>query len=471
VPVPVWDDSFQPTVFARGIALGLVLTFTATIWPVRRAVQVSPIEAISTGPRRAGSPPGRLEQAMRLPGGSISQFPVRDVVRAPRRTALTVFGIAAVIAVLIAVVGMVDSFLATIDRGSEEILGDAPERVEVNLDSFYLADDDRVRSIADASGVASAEAGLRLGGSLYPAGAGGPPAPPDGSVDPPGVPDGERIDALISVIDLESPVWRPTLISGSVDEARPGVVISEKAAEDLGVGTGDPVTLRHPRREGLGYAFVESQLPVAAIHGNPYRFIVYMDISHADLFALDGIVNTLSVVPVPGVTNDDLKQELFARPAVAAVESVQDVADNVRDAIEEFLGFLYVVQAAILILAVLIAFNSTSISADERRREHATMFAFGLPVRTVLGLTMIESLIIGVIGTALGVLAGRVLLQWLITVLIPDTVPDLGVIVDVTPDTYLVAVLLGVLAVALAPVLTVRRLRRMDIPATLRVVE
>jgi putative ABC transport system permease protein len=231
------------------------------------------------------------------------------------------------------------------------------------------------------------------------------------------------------------------------------------------------VTLRHPRREGLGYAFVESQLPVAAIHGNPYRFIVYMDISHADLFALDGIVNTLSVVPVPGVTNDDLKQELFARPAVAAVESVQDVADNVRDAIEEFLGFLYVVQAAILVLAVLIAFNSTSISADERRREHATMFAFGLPVRTVLGLIMIESLIIGVIGTAVGVLAGRVLLQWLITVLIPETVPDLGVIIDVTPSTYLVALVLGVLAVALAPVLTVRRLRRMDIPATLRVVE
>jgi putative ABC transport system permease protein len=35
----------------------------------------------------------------------------------------------------------------------------------------------------------------------------------------------------------------------------------------------------------------------------------------------------------------------------------------------------------------------------------------------------------------------------------------------------LAALVLGVLAVAIAPLLTVRRLRRMDIPGTLRVVE
>jgi putative ABC transport system permease protein len=41
----------------------------------------------------------------------------------------------------------------------------------------------------------------------------------------------------------------------------------------------------------------------------------------------------------------------------------------------------------------------------------------------------------------------------------------------VSAGTVLTAVVLGVVAVALAPLLTVRRLRRMDIPGTLRVVE
>jgi putative ABC transport system permease protein len=43
--------------------------------------------------------------------------------------------------------------------------------------------------------------------------------------------------------------------------------------------------------------------------------------------------------------------------------------------------------------------------------------------------------------------------------------------VTLSPVSIATAVVLGVGAVALAPLLTLRRLRRMDIPATLRVVE
>lgn len=452
VPLPVWIDDFQWAVFARGVALGLFLTFVATIWPVSRAVRVDPVDAIRTRPR-GGSSPSAGERRLRLPGSSIVQMPLRDVVRAPRRTALTALGIAAAITVLIAVIGMVDSFLATVDRGEEQILGDAPERVDVSLDSFYLAGDERVSSIAGADGVAAAEPGLRLGGWLVP---------DDG---------GEEIEALLSLVDLQSPRWHPEAVRGTLDSDGPGLVISEKAAADLGVEPGDTVTLRHPRREGLGYRFVESEVPVIAVHGNPYRFVVYLDSDHADLFELGGIVNTVAVYPEEGTSGDALKRELFGRPGVSAVEAVQDVADNVREVINEFLGFLNVVQAAILLLAVLIAFNSTAISADERRREHATMFAFGLRTRTVLGLSVAESFIVGVIGTVVGVAVGRMLLQWLVKVLIPQTVPDIGIIIAVRPSTYVTAAILGVLAVSLAPVLTLRRLRRMDIPATLRVVE
>jgi putative ABC transport system permease protein len=453
VPLPVWLADFQPGVFARGIALGLALTFVATILPVARAVRVDPVEAIRSRPRGGASSDSKRGRALRLPGNSITQLPLRDVVRSPRRTLLTALGIAAAITVLIAVIGMVDSFLATVDRGTEQILGDAPDRVDVSLDSFYLASDEKVTSLAEAPGVASAEPGLQLGGWLVPR---------DGS---------DEIETFLSVVDLQSPDWHPTAIEGSLDTEGPGLVISEKAASDLDVGIGDQVTLRHPRREGLGYSFVESQVPVIALHGNPYRFVTYMDSSHADLFELEGIVNTVSVLPEPGTTSADLKRELFGRPGVSAVEAVQEVADNVRAAINEFLGFLSIVQGAILLLAVLIAFNSTSISADERRRDHATMFAFGLRVRTVLALAVAESAIIGVLGTVIGVVVGRVLLQWLITVLIPQTVPDIGILIDVDPRTYATAAVLGIAAVAAAPVLTLRRLRRMDIPATLRVVE
>ena len=122
-------------------------------------------------------------------------------------------------------------------------------------------------------------------------------------------------------------------------------------------------------------------------------------------------------------------------------------------------------------LALLIAYNATSINADERARERATLFAFGLPVRRVLRLETVEGLLIGLLGTAIGVGAGLLLNRWIITSTLETTMPDMSMDVVVSTGTVLTAIALSVIAVGIAPLLTSRRLRRMDIPGTLRVVE
>jgi putative ABC transport system permease protein len=55
--------------------------------------------------------------------------------------------------------------------------------------------------------------------------------------------------------------------------------------------------------------------------------------------------------------------------------------------LDQFTGILNVAAGVALLLVLLIAFNTASIGTDERSREHATMMAFGLPARTVLGMT------------------------------------------------------------------------------------
>ena len=99
------------------------------------------------------------------------------------------------------------------------------------------------------------------------------------------------------------------------------------------------------------------------------------------------------------------------------------------------------------------------------------MFAFGVRVRTVLRMAVVENLILGIVATIAGVVAGWLLLRAIIAIRIPSTLPDLEVIPVISPTTLVISVVLGVLAVALAPLLTVRKLRRMDVPATLKVVE
>jgi putative ABC transport system permease protein len=191
----------------------------------------------------------------------------------------------------------------------------------------------------------------------------------------------------------------------------------------------------------------------------------------AELTNLEGIANAVEIQPQAGVDTDRLKRELFVRKGVTSVQPVSAVAETIRDAINETLDFLNIVRAAVLLLALLIGFNSSSIGADERAREYATMFAFGLPTRTVLLLSVIESFVIGVLATVAGIAFGLALLSWLVRVLLPTTLPDLGITIDVAGSTYLTAAVLGILAVSLAPLLTYRKLRRMDIPSTLRVVE
>jgi len=158
-------------------------------------------------------------------------------------------------------------------------------------------------------------------------------------------------------------------------------------------------------------------------------------------------------------------------PHVASAQSVQAATDGLRDSLGQFTGILNVAAAVSLLLALLIAFNNTSIGVDERAREHATMIAFGLPLRTVLAMTTMEAALIGTLGALAGIAGGYGLLSWMVATTIPGVMPELGVTATLTGASILTALLLGLGTVTIAPLFTLRRLRRMDIPSTLRLVE
>ena len=455
MPLPVWRTAFQYGTFLRGALLGLMMPLVATVWPVTRALRVAPVDALRTAHLAAtGGVFAPVLRRLRLPGDSLSQMPLRDVVRAPRRTVLTALGIATAVATLVAVIGMVDTFLATVDRGEREILAGHPSRMTVDLSGFAPIGSAPTVAITNASSIQTAVPALQLGGELSSAR------------------NDEGFDVYVTLLDFTNPLWVPTATKGSLERDRAGVVVSEKAARDLCVGIGDEVRLLHPRREGAtGYTFVTSNLPVIAIHPNPYRFVVFMDIAHADLMNLTGIVNLYQVAPKDGVAPSEVQRELFGTPGIAAAQPVKEVVNAIRDFIGEILDILNVARGAVLLLALLIAFNSSSISADERRRQHATMFAFGVTLPRVIRMSVVESIIVGVLGTAVGIALGYTLLDWIVHTLLPDTVPDLGIHTTVSGGTILTSAIMGVAAVAVAPLFTIRRLRNMAIPDTLRVQE
>lgn len=449
LPLPIWRTPFQVGQFTLAAAVGFLAPFLAAAIPVWRALRVRPVDAIRTG-HLAARGGGLAPLLRRIPGDTFTKMPFRNLLRAPRRTILTAIGIGAAVTVLVGMVVMVDSFISTIDAGAAEMTAGSPDRILVGVDTLRPTASPEIEDALTAESVGAVETSLRL-----PATVTGPEM---------------SLDLQLEVVDLESELWHPTVVAGSSDT--PGIMLAEKGAADLGVGIGDVVTVRHPKREGLtSFALVDTDITVSAIHPHPFRFVAYLDDSQADLLGMSGLTNSLSVEPAAGYAIGDVQRELFDNAAITSVISARSVADIIRDFLEQFLGILQIAEAGAVALMFLIAFNSASVAFDERSRDHATMMAFGVPRRRILVSSMTESGAIGVLATILGALGGFAFVRLAVRTNIEETVPDIALDYVVTPTLLAGVAALGIIVVALAPLLTIRKLRRLDVPSTLRVME
>lgn len=452
LPLPFLETDFQVGTFLQRAAIGFVLPLIAAAGPVWRGLRVTPVEAIRVGFRSArGSGLAPALARVPLPGGSVSQMPLRNVARAPRRTLLTVFASAAVVAVAVAMSGMLDSFSATVDRSSAEVLRGAPDRLSVTLDRAYPAGAAEVRAVGAAPAVGRAGAKLTLPASL----AGG----------------GSDVEVIVSTL-APDPIWEPRASEGALPRGPREILISESAAEDLGAEPGDELTLTHPLQVAPGrIGAAATSVRVSGLHPDPFRFGAYMSEEAAATFGMPGKVNAVDVAPAPGSDGDDVNRSLLGLGSVASVEAASSIGTALDEGLEDFAAVIRVVIAIAIVLILLIAFNAAAINADERSREHATMFAYGLRPATVVRLAMAESAIMGVLATLAGVALGVAILGWVVNVNTEEVLPELGVVVALSPQSILLGALAGAGAMTIAPLMTIRRLRRMDVPSTLRVVE
>lgn len=453
LPLPIWHTDLQLATFARGAALGFVLPVAATAWPVWRAVRVVPVDAIATTHRAARGGLSMLLRRLPRPAGVFARMPLGNVLRAPRRTLLTALGVAAAMTALLSTLGMIDSFVDAMERNDREVLGAHPDRLAVTLDGLQPVNGSAIAAIAATPTIGAVQPVLRVGAQLTAAGA------------------DEPIDLLLDVIDLDGELWAPTITRGRVPADRSGIVISAEAAADLDVGPGDAVVLQHPTFQGGAAEQARTTVAIAAVHPSPFRFTAYIDRSQLAVFGAPDVANQLYVLPAAGATTGEVQRSLFGAPGIASAQPVSAASKVVKDSLDEFVGVFRVLEGFILLLALLIAYNAASINTDERAREHATLFAFGLPMRRVVQMDVAESVLIGVLGTTVGVVAGLGVLRWFTRVLIAETMPEMGIDVAVSLGTVMTVAGLGIVAVATAPLLTIGRLRRMDIPGALRVVE
>ncbi|MCB0876856.1 MAG: ABC transporter permease, partial [Solirubrobacterales bacterium] len=292
LPLPFVDTDLRWGRFATRSAIGFAIPLLAAAWPVWRGLRIRPIEAIEAGFRSArGGGLAPLLARVPIPGRSLAQMPARNVLRAPRRTLLTVLASAAVISVAVSMSGMLDSFRATVDANTAEQERVAPDRLSVTLAGFVPADAPPLRRLAASPPAAATDSRLTLPATLRSE-------------------DGE-IDVVVDTIPSRHPVWTPRASSGALPTGPREILIAESAADDLGLEAGDDVTLVHPVRTGPDrFLTRETEVVVSGTHPDPFRFPAYMSSAAARTFGLGGRVNAVDVVPPPAVGADAVKEAL-----------------------------------------------------------------------------------------------------------------------------------------------------------------
>jgi lipoprotein-releasing system permease protein len=260
-------------------------------------------------------------------------------------------------------------------------------------------------------------------------------------------------------------------------DVRPGIVIGRELAKTLHVYVGDEIRLVAPLGDlgPMGVMPRTKQFRVAAIfYSGMYEYdqnYAYILIDAAQEFLdLTGHVTSVDVKV------DDAERVDAVRPAVAAAVDRSDL--RVRDWKEMNKNLFSALKlekiATFVILSLAIAVASFCIvctlllMVTEKSKEIAILKAVGASDGSILRIFMSEGLVIGGIGTVLGVMTGLVIclsLRWFGLRLDPEVYYLERLPVEVNAADYLLVALSAILITILAtiyPAMAASRLRPVD---------
>lgn len=198
---------------------------------------------------------------------------------------------------------------------------------------------------------------------------------------------------------------------------RDAIVIGSVTARNLKVGIGDELTLLGSGRDGSIAAAIASVVGIFDSGVTDFdRSIAYLPLQFfQDVYFMDGAGHEI-VFAV-----DDLDEvPALAEEVTGLLPAGQDLVVHDWDALQP--GLKQAIQADIssafftyAVLVILVAFsvlNTQLMSVLERTREFGIVLALGVSPSRLRSLVLIETVIMALIGMALGMLAGALFTGW-----------------------------------------------------------
>lgn len=260
------------------------------------------------------------------------------------------------------------------------------------------------------------------------------------------------------------------------DGDRGGAMIGEGVANALNLATGDVATLVANTSDG---ALNTIEIRIVGVFQSFSKDFddraVRISLSDAQELLASPSVNTIVVALQRTEDTEraagDLRRALGgARVEVKTWRELNDFYQKTVDLYDRQFGVLHVI---VLAMVVLTAVNTINMGVFERSGEFGTMRALGNRRRTIAGLILAESLLLGIAGSVIGALLGMGLALAISAIGIPMPPPpnaNLGYVaaIRIVPSVVGLALLVGLTSTVIAAVVPAWRTSRQPIVEALR---
>src|SRR5436190_8232011 len=329
----------------------------------------------------------------------LSSLAFRSLGARRGRTGLSIVGVALGIAVLYASLATDAGIAASIDRTVRDLVGRADLRVESFGPSGLSAD--TLADIEAAPGVAIAAPALQKRTYLEP-----------------GVNDPDAFAPPVTVLGIEpgpeASVHDLVLASGrplSGPDASEALVTQTLAAAN-GTDLGGGVTFQDADGAPVDLTVVGILAGDGPIVGSAGRTVILPLGRMQGLFD-DPTVNRVDIVAGEGATPAEaataIGLALTSQPYV--LSSPSDVAASLRGSTADFRSTTALIDAVALFVGAFLIFNTLSMTVSERVRELGLLRAAGATRRQLVAFVGVQAGVLGILGSALGLVAGFVLAE------------------------------------------------------------
>lgn len=270
-------------------------------------------------------------------------------------------------------------------------------------------------------------------------------------------------DSWVSAVDPETvePLieieWERGSDATLRELGRRGAIVDESFASDRGIEVGDVLHVLTPAGRRAAYTVRGSLKDAADLFGD---FVVSKRALAADFAERRDALVLVGLDPRAGprAARARLQRLVSERFPVAELLDQQELKDKQASQVNQLLGLLYALLSLAVVVSLFGIANALTLSIYERTRELGLLRALGMSRRQVRTMVRYESVIVALIGAALGLVLGV-----FFALIVSRPLAAQGFVLSIPVLSLAALAPVAVLAGVLAAILPARRASRLDI--------